>query len=24
VYKLQGSTNSQGEYSAALGAGIQW
>ncbi|HFE1407263.1 TPA: YadA-like family protein [Escherichia coli] len=23
VYKLQGSTNSQGEYSAALGAGIQ-
>ncbi|MFW3315941.1 hypothetical protein, partial [Escherichia coli] len=20
----QGSTNSQGEYSAALGAGIQW
>ncbi|EEZ0398075.1 adhesin [Escherichia coli] len=24
VYKLQGSTNSQCEYSAALGAGIQW
>ncbi|EPK6442126.1 YadA-like family protein [Escherichia coli] len=24
VYKLQGSTNSQGEYSAVLGAGIQW
>ncbi|EEZ2744106.1 adhesin [Escherichia coli] len=24
VYKLQGSTNSQGEYSAALGVGIQW
>ena len=24
VYKLQGSTNSQGEYSAAVGAGIQW
>ncbi|HCN7174480.1 TPA: YadA-like family protein [Escherichia coli] len=24
VYKLQGSTNSQGEYSAALGAAIQW
>ncbi|EBP4523199.1 hypothetical protein VA97_02840 [Salmonella enterica] len=24
VYKLQGSTNSQGEYSAAIGAGIQW
>ncbi|HAV9386135.1 TPA: hypothetical protein JLF89_002152 [Escherichia coli] len=24
VYKLQGSTNSQGAYSAALGAGIQW
>ncbi|MBS8941032.1 YadA-like family protein [Escherichia coli] len=24
VYKLQGSTNSQGEYSAALGTGIQW
>lgn len=24
VYKLQGSTNSRGEYSAALGAGIQW
>ncbi|HCU6526839.1 YadA-like family protein [Escherichia coli] len=24
VYKLQGSTNSQGEYSAALSAGIQW
>ncbi|CAD5641220.1 YadA-like family protein [Escherichia coli] len=24
VYKLQGSTNSQGEYSAALGAGIKW
>ncbi|EFH6044720.1 hypothetical protein F9S53_19560 [Escherichia coli] len=24
VYKLQGSTNSQGEYSAALGADIQW
>ncbi|MGS0011357.1 YadA-like family protein [Escherichia coli] len=24
VYKLQGSTNSQGKYSAALGAGIQW
>ncbi|NWG82554.1 YadA-like family protein [Escherichia coli] len=24
VYKLQGSTNSHGEYSAALGAGIQW
>ncbi|HHV2311848.1 TPA: trimeric autotransporter adhesin UpaG, partial [Escherichia coli] len=24
VYKLQGSTNSQGEYSATLGAGIQW
>ncbi|HCU3283731.1 TPA: YadA-like family protein [Escherichia coli] len=24
VYKLQGSTNSKGEYSAALGAGIQW
>ncbi|HBD2966134.1 TPA: YadA-like family protein [Escherichia coli] len=24
VYKLQGSTNSQGEYSAALGASIQW
>ncbi|ELQ4172518.1 YadA-like family protein [Escherichia coli] len=24
VYKLRGSTNSQGEYSAALGAGIQW
>ena len=24
VYKLQGSTNSQGEYSAAPGAGIQW
>ncbi|HDT7431492.1 TPA: YadA-like family protein [Escherichia coli] len=24
AYKLQGSTNSQGEYSAALGAGIQW
>ncbi|MBJ0194205.1 YadA-like family protein [Escherichia coli] len=24
VYKLQGRTNSQGEYSAALGAGIQW
>ncbi|EFO4376708.1 adhesin [Escherichia coli] len=24
VYKLQGSTNSQGEYSTALGAGIQW
>ncbi|WP_340543433.1 YadA-like family protein [Escherichia coli] len=24
VYKLQGSTNSQGEYSSALGAGIQW
>ena len=24
VYKLQSSTNSQGEYSAALGAGIQW
>lgn len=24
VYKLQGSTNSQGEYSAALGAGIHW
>ncbi|CUA10661.1 YadA-like family protein [Escherichia coli] len=24
VYKLQGSTNSQSEYSAALGAGIQW
>ncbi|MEW3076260.1 YadA-like family protein [Escherichia coli] len=24
VYKLQGSTNSQGEYSAALDAGIQW
>ncbi len=24
VYKLQDSTNSQGEYSAALGAGIQW
>ncbi|EPM3593149.1 YadA-like family protein [Escherichia coli] len=24
VYILQGSTNSQGEYSAALGAGIQW
>ncbi|MDC9056744.1 YadA-like family protein [Escherichia coli] len=24
VYKLQGSTNSEGEYSAALGAGIQW
>ena len=24
VYKLQGSTNSQGEYTAALGAGIQW
>lgn len=24
IYKLQGSTNSQGEYSAALGAGIQW
>ncbi|HDQ0054214.1 TPA: YadA-like family protein [Escherichia coli] len=24
VYKLQGSTNSQDEYSAALGAGIQW
>ncbi len=24
VYKLQGSTNNQGEYSAALGAGIQW
>lgn len=24
VYKLQGSTNSQGEYSVALGAGIQW
>ncbi|ELM6463032.1 YadA-like family protein [Escherichia coli] len=24
VYELQGSTNSQGEYSAALGAGIQW
>ncbi|HGW6959117.1 TPA: beta strand repeat-containing protein [Escherichia coli] len=24
VYKLQGSTNSQGEYSAALVAGIQW
>ncbi|HDS5544204.1 TPA: YadA-like family protein [Escherichia coli] len=24
VYKLQGSTNSQGEYFAALGAGIQW
>ncbi len=24
VYKLQGCTNSQGEYSAALGAGIQW
>ncbi|EEY5818567.1 adhesin [Escherichia coli] len=24
VYKLQGSTNSQGEYSAALGAGLQW
>ncbi|MBZ4139518.1 YadA-like family protein [Escherichia fergusonii] len=24
VYKLQGSTNSQGDYSAAIGAGIQW
>ena len=24
VYNYQGSTNSQGEYSAALGAGIQW
>ncbi|MDR9891510.1 YadA-like family protein [Pseudenterobacter timonensis] len=24
VYKLQGSTNSQGDYSAAVGAGIQW
>ena len=24
VYKLQGSTNSQGEYYAALGASIQW
>lgn len=24
VYKLQGTSNSQGDYSAAIGAGIQW
>ncbi|ENA4144862.1 trimeric autotransporter adhesin SadA [Salmonella enterica] len=24
VYKLQGSSNSQGDYSAAIGAGFQW
>ncbi|EFR5276767.1 hypothetical protein HYL88_004891, partial [Salmonella enterica subsp. enterica serovar Infantis] len=24
VYKLQGTSNSQGDYSAAIGAGFQW
>ncbi|EHT6650690.1 YadA-like family protein, partial [Salmonella enterica] len=23
-YKLQGTSNSQGDYSAAIGAGFQW
>ncbi|EOA0058270.1 YadA-like family protein [Salmonella enterica] len=24
MYKLQGTSNSQGDYSAAIGAGFQW